>query len=352
MREVPCGNCGWAYQRCGTDFIWELPMECQDQGECREGSEATEECGFCGTRTRLCGPECTWFEWSECTGQGECEAGLTGTWTTEGCVDEGFVRLASCDATCQWVEEQPCTGDCLITPRAGGVDGDGNPDFKDEVCVPAGPFLMGTDEWAQGSFSVHRVIMTPFLIDQFEVTIARYRECVNANYCTVPTDPTKTLYYEEGKDDYPISGIFRDQALAFCIWDGNRTLPTDAQWEKAAKGPEPRLNVYTWGDDIPTCELVNMRSALCTPNPSVLQPVDSYSMGISYYRVYQMLGNVKEFIFDTYCEEENLPDLGTIDPVYIETSVDLYSLRGSSFNNLISEQNICARLSVSSMSNS
>jgi formylglycine-generating enzyme required for sulfatase activity len=324
MRNVPCGNCGWAYQRCGTDFVWELPMECQDQGECREGSEATEECGFCGTRTRMSGPECSWFEWSECTGQGECEAGLTGTWTTEGCVDEGFVRLASCDATCQWVEEQPCTGDCLITPRAGGVDGDGNPDFKDEVCIPAGPFLMGWDDGGL-DYPQHRVIMTPFLIDMYEVTVARYRECVTAGACTVPANPAQTLYFEIDKEDYPISGITRTQSLDFCAWDNIRTLPTEAQWEKAARGPEPREVLYPWGDAEPTCALANISMTGC--DAWVSYPVNAYSQGVSFYGLYQMAGNVTEFTFGTLYDYADY--IGVVDPSYSDSS-DEWVWRGAS----------------------
>ncbi len=339
MREVPCGNCGWAYQRCGTDFIWELPMECQDQGECREGSEATEECGFCGTRTRMCGPECSWFEWSECTGQGECEAGLAGTWTTEGCVDEGFVRRASCDDTCHWVEEQPCTGDCLITPRAGGVDGDGNPDFKDEVCIPAGPFLMGDNSGVGSSFPQHRVIMTPYLIDKFEVTIGRYRECVTAGICTTPTDPLQTHYFDADKESHPISGITREQALGFCVWDSGRSLPTEAQWEKAARGPEPRSNIYTWGSDSPTCDIVNMFGDECYDAETTT--VDSYSEGTSYFGIYQMLGNVYEITLDNCTSYGNITE--TVDPYYSDANSTSYTFRGSAYYTEIDGHNIAVR---------
>ncbi|MBU1411567.1 formylglycine-generating enzyme family protein [Myxococcota bacterium] len=315
-------------------------MECQDQGECREGSEATEECGFCGTRTRLCGPECSWFEWSECTGQGECEAGLTGTWTTEGCVDEGFVRRASCDDTCQWVEEQPCTGDCLITPRAGGVDGDGNPDFKDEVCIPAGPFLMGDSVIAFYSSPQHRVIMTPFLIDVYEVTVARYRECVDAGACSVPTDATKTLYFEAEKEIFPISGITRAQAIEFCNWDDGRTIPSEAQWEKAARGPEPRVNLYVWGDTLPTCEQVNMYDSTNCSNPT-LQPVNDYAESTSYYGLYQVHGNVHEYAIDNFYYYEDYS--AEIDLVFIDTGSVRFINRGGAFNDTYDEQKLTAR---------
>ncbi|MBU1243367.1 formylglycine-generating enzyme family protein [Myxococcota bacterium] len=339
MREVSCGNCGWAYQRCGTDFIWELPMECQDQGECREGSEATEECGFCGTRTRMCGPECTWFEWSECTGQGECEAGLTGTWTTEGCVDEGFVRQATCNDSCQWEELQPCTGDCLITPRAGGVDGDGNPDFKDEVCIPAGPFLMGDDNGAQYAYPQHRVIMTPYLIDVYEVTVGRYRECVMAGVCTVPSDPAQTQYFESDKENYPISGLTRAQAIEFCTWDDGRNLPTEAQWEKAARGPEPRANIYPWGSDYPTCDVVNMYDDECLDQ--LAASVDSYPDGTSYFGLYQMAGNVSEMTLDNCTAYENIGN--NVDPYFSDGNVSTFSLRGSCYGSPLGGQNLAHR---------
>jgi formylglycine-generating enzyme required for sulfatase activity len=313
-------------------------MDCQDQGECREGSEATEECGFCGTRTRLCGPECSWFEWSECTGQGECEAGLTGTWTTEGCVDEGFVRQATCNDSCQWEELQPCTGDCLITPRAGGLDGEGNPDFKDEVCIPAGPFLMGSNDGAQYAYPQHRVLMTPYMIDVYEVSISRYRACVTAGACTVPANPAQTLYFETGKEDHPISGITRAQALEFCAWDGGRTLPTEAQWEKAARGPEPREVLNPWGDSDPSCELANISLTGC--NQWVLFPVDAYPLGVSYYGLFQTTGNVSEFSLGAIYNYEDMTE--NIDPLFTDTS-DQWVIRGASTETSIYDLQITER---------
>jgi len=182
--------------------------------------------------------------------------------------------------------------------------------------------------------------MTSYLIDMFEVSIARYRACVTAGACTVPTDPAQTLYFESDKENHPISGITRAQALSFCAWDGGRTLPTEAQWEKAARGPDPRDNDFPWGDDAPTCELVNMRNALCDPSPSILQPVNAYPLGVSYYGLFQMGGNVSEFALDNYTQYENITDI--IDPYYLDGSQD-YIQRGSDFYSLLNDQEIANR---------
>lgn len=180
--------------------------------------------------------------------------------------------------------------------------------------------------------------MTPYAIDMYEVSIARYRECVTAGACTVPANPAQTIYFETGKEDHPISGITRGQALDFCVWDGGRTLPTEAQWEKAARGPEPREVLNPWGDLDPSCELANISLTEC--NQWVLFPVNSYPLGVSYFGLFQMTGNVAELTSGTLYDYEDYTE--TIDPDYNGTN-DQLVIRGASTRTSIYDLQITER---------
>ncbi|MBU1219130.1 formylglycine-generating enzyme family protein [Myxococcota bacterium] len=297
MREVDCGNCGWAYQRCGTDFMWELPMECQEEGECASGSEETENCGLCGTRTRMCGPTCEWFDWSACTGEGVCEAGLV-EYTTDDCTPLGYIRERECDGSCQWIDSGTCFGDCPDQPRLNGTWPDGTNDFKEEVCIPAGAFYMGSTDYGGEDSRPQQVIhLSQFMLDKYEVTNRRYKECVDSGICTPPVNNISTTnYYQTGYDNYPVSGVTWIQAVQFCEWDGGRILPSEAEWEKAARGPFPRQNKWPWGDEFPTCTQASL--SFCPDN--AISEVDNFPDSTSYYGIFRMADNVGELARDCF----------------------------------------------------
>ncbi len=330
-RQVECGNCGWAMQNCNADFQWEFPGECQEEGECAAGATESEECGLCGERTRLCNAQCGWEEWTECTGEGVCEAGFEG-WTTGDCSPLGQITLGTCDQNCQWVDIIPCTDQCQGQARTGTSD------YKDEVCIPGGAFILGYegDDWTDNE-PVREIILTPFYIDVYEVTNDRYRECVNAGVCTPPAPPDawKEDYYNDTtKGHYPVAFVSRDQATVFCNWDGGRSLPTEAQWEKAAKGPAPEQKIQPWGDDISaTCTHSILRGCFPEGYPG---PVDYPIDGLSYYGVFSMIGNVYEWVQDTY-DSSYYGVAPYIDPVN-ETPLGSGLYRGSGFRDTFFEE--------------
>lgn len=290
-RVVDCGNCGIASQRCGDDGIWEMPGECMDEGECAEGEVETESCGTCGTRSRICDATCAWRPWGDCVEHGECARGAVEIVRTA--CPAGQIQQRRCDDTCSWVVEVPCTNDCILAPRLGS--------YEEEVCIPGGPFMMGSEETNPTYFDrvpVHEVILSPYLIDKFKVTNRRYRACVEAGTCTAPRDTDATYYRIDRAtyDPFPVTNVNREDSATFCAWDGGRLLPTEAQWEKAARGPSPRTVRYPWGDDPDYCSYVNHERC----GTGSIVAVDAYPANTSYYGVRGMLANTTEWARDWY----------------------------------------------------
>ncbi|NIM92235.1 MAG: SUMF1/EgtB/PvdO family nonheme iron enzyme [Anaerolineales bacterium] len=167
------------------------------------------------------------------------------------------------------------------------------------VFIPAGEFEMGSTEDVHCSHlderPRHTVYLDDYWIDQTPVTNAHYQICVDAGACPPPTDcdwgdPT---YGDESKEDHPVVCLSWDEARAYCEWVGG-TLPTEAQWEKAARGTD--LREYPWGDTFDT--------ALCNTDESAIgetTPVGFYSpIGDSPYGLVDMAGNVWEWVIDWY----------------------------------------------------
>lgn len=167
-----------------------------------------------------------------------------------------------------------------------------------EVLIPAGPFEMGCVEGeilcSSSSQPRHTVYLDDYYMDVYEVTNARYQACVDAGGCTPPAD--NQYFGVEDYYEYPISGIDWWQAGEFCVWDGKR-LPTEAEWEKAARG-DSDTRIYPWGDEAINCTLANYSESSWTSCVGDPTPVGSYPTGISPYGLYDMSGNVAEWTAD------------------------------------------------------
>jgi formylglycine-generating enzyme required for sulfatase activity len=160
----------------------------------------------------------------------------------------------------------------------------------DMVRIPAGTFLMGInrnqpdDEGPQ-----HQVHLQAYWIDRYEVTNAGYRRCVDAGACPEPAD---LRYYKDARyADHPVVFVTWYNACAYCRWRGRR-LPTEAEWEKAARGDDGRS--YPWGNE-PIQDRLNADN-----RRGGTAPVGSYPSGASPYGVLDMAGNVWEWIEDWY----------------------------------------------------
>jgi len=157
------------------------------------------------------------------------------------------------------------------------------------VLVPAGEFVMGADNDQVAAMPAHPVYLDAYYIDVFEVTQNRYRECLEAGGCT--TENGKHLN-QPVWDEHPMMDINWYDAQEYCEWRGG-SLPTEAQWEKAARGTDERR--YPWGNEPVTCE--RARYGECG---WMTAPVGSSPAGASPYGVQDMAGNAWEFVYDWY----------------------------------------------------
>lgn len=157
------------------------------------------------------------------------------------------------------------------------------------VYIPAGEFIMGSDEGENNERPAHPVYLDAYWIDQTEVTNAMYSVCVNAGNC--PPPPERTYLNDPVYAEHPVVYLDWDAAQNYCQQMGAR-LPTEAEWEKAARGADGRT--YPWGEDI-DCEKANF--GRCVDDTT---PVGSYEAGRSPYGLYDMAGNVWEWTADWY----------------------------------------------------
>jgi formylglycine-generating enzyme required for sulfatase activity len=174
------------------------------------------------------------------------------------------------------------------------------------VLVPAGSFLRGSAE-GQGSAnerpqksiderpqkSIH---LDTFYIDKHEVSVARYRKCVQAGGCTTP-NTRNCNWGESGREDHPVNCVDWEQARKYCAWAGGR-LPSEAEWEKAARGTDGRE--YPWGSERATCERAVLTEGGAGCGKGRTWPVGSKAAGDSPCGAQDMAGNVWEWVNDWY----------------------------------------------------
>jgi formylglycine-generating enzyme required for sulfatase activity len=200
------------------------------------------------------------------------------------------------------------------------------------IAIPGGSFFMGSDEGLPFEKPALQVVLQPFCIDEFEVTVDRYRACSEAGRCKragstnewvgitdkdhKTFDPLCNIREPDAKTKHPVNCVDWEMAEKFCREQGGR-LPTEAEWEFAARGPDGRK--YPWGDDDPASDRLNACGKECMawgqkhgveeksmydvddgfPNTA---PVGSFPKGASRYGVQDVVGNVWEWVADWYGE--------------------------------------------------
>jgi formylglycine-generating enzyme required for sulfatase activity len=204
--------------------------------------------------------------------------------------------------------------------------GDSNHGFSDMVEIPSGLFKMGlsfdqvsrilkictkVDKacslwWFKDEMPRHNVYVDKYWIDVYEVTNQKYLEFVKAtghrpaldNTCKTKACRQGNLWkgksFPEKIGNQPVTQVNWHDAVSYCKWRGKR-LPTEAEWEKAARGPSG--NMYPWGNSAPPGKATYRRK---WRGDSTMTNVGSYPTGVSVYGVHDMAGNVWEWVADWY----------------------------------------------------
>ncbi len=198
--------------------------------------------------------------------------------------------------------------------------------------IPGGKFYMGSDERDALDFErpAHQVTLRPFCVDEFEVSLDRYKLCSDNGECKraprenewdgisdkerAAFDPLCNARDPEKKGKHPINCVDFSMAQKFCEWEKKR-LPTEAEWEFSARGPDGRK--YPWGDESPAAGHLNACGKECVAwgkaHGQKLEamyeaddgfantaPIGSFAQGRSRYGVQDVVGNVWEWTADWY----------------------------------------------------
>lgn len=164
-------------------------------------------------------------------------------------------------------------------------------ELKSMVLIPAGEFTMGADDWWPKSQPEHKRKINAFYMDKYEVANIRYKTFVDATGKNAP-DHWPGGKIAEGREDHPVVFVTWSEADAFCKWEGKR-LPTEAEWEKAARGADKRA--FPWGDKFSKYKANTPQLGL-----EDTMPVGSFDDGKSPYGVYDLAGNVWEWTDDWF----------------------------------------------------
>ncbi len=192
-----------------------------------------------------------------------------------------------------------------------------NADGSLMAAVPASSFTMGMDHTflyeLSGILPSHSVSLDTFWIDQAEVTQAQYARCVGEGVCR----PIERIADEWIGDDLPIMNVRWSDAVSYCAWAGKR-LPSEAEWEKAARGDDRRL--YPWGNE----------SISIGTLPTNIHAAGEDTRDTSPYGVLDMGGNVSEWVNDFFSETRLLTDSELVNPIG-PISGNTHTVKGGSF---------------------
>ena len=312
---------GDACEECSEDF-WGPECEscpgglhvCNDQGDCSDGIDGDGKCecyaNFSGEVCDQCadgffGPSCeSCPEENEipCSGIGICNDGLYGDGL---CVcPVGFGGLFCEQDFCIYCDDsQNCQpGSCCSSGICSAP----------MVPIEAGFFMMGCNEVSDGmcgsvnrpeemdrEFSLHEVSIQPFFIDLLEVSQFQYKVCVEAGVCSEPDVGGTCNNDHEDRLDHPVNCVDWEQSRNYCEWAGKR-LCSEAEWEFAARGSDGAI--YPWGSEYPTCQYTVMDSGGVGCGLNHTDRVGTRSSGRNPFGVFDLSGNVFEWVEDDYHE--------------------------------------------------
>lgn len=177
------------------------------------------------------------------------------------------------------------------------------PNEPETVPVPAGPFLMGSNDHEPAEAPQHEVELPTYSIGRYPVTNRQYAEFISRER---RPEPNKLDWFlgkpVKGREDFPVVGVSWQDALDYCRWLSDYTgkpyrLPSEAEWEKAARGTDGRL--YPWGNE--------WLDGMCNAGGSGLTPVTAFDHSLSPYGCADMLGNAEEWTSSRWGEDRRQP---------------------------------------------
>lgn len=260
------------------------------------------------------------------------------------CWGIGFVLLAAASFAIA------ADGGVPLSAAGGAVVSIKGKDGAPMVLIPAGPFLMGSNEGLPNERPEHTVTLKEFYIDEYEVTAGRYQKFLESGKQEIPSgqNDDASSFLEER----PVVGVTWNEAVKYCQWAGKR-LPTEAEWEKSARGTDGRR--YPWGHMQPFVDIANYNRGVWVSESVTLVPVGSGLEGMSVrhglkeggkspYGLFHMAGNAAEWVNDWYDREyyQTTPDTNPPGPSLGEKRV----LRGGSWADLPAALRVTARFSA------
>ena len=242
-------------------------------------------------------------------------------------------------------EPQSSKGGQVLSP-AVGRGGDGAP----MILIPAGPYIMGSNDGLPNERPEHTVTLDSFYVDQYEVTLSLYRKFLESTKQESPSTWDDEAATTAG--DRPATGMKWEAASAYCKWAGKR-LPTEAEWEKAARGIDGRR--YPWGDMQPFVDIANYNRGMWVNEAITLVAVTSGLEGMSVrhglkeggkspFGLFHMAGNAAEWVADWYGRDyyQRTPEKNPSGPATGEKRV----IRGGSWADLPAALRVTARVSA------
>ncbi len=215
--------------------------------------------------------------------------------------------------------------------------------LENMIFIPEGPFTMGFEiendnEWGDlDEGPVHEVTLSAYWMDKYEVTSSEFAEFLNSNLASaqkyIEITPNVTIEWlaneyqpRPGLENLPVNRVSWYGADAYCRWKGKR-LPTEAEWEKAARGTDQRI--FPWGNEFPDNSRVTFRRKFSEMGFKVMEPVDGMVKGVSPYGIHHMAGNVWEWV-DDWFGAGAYEDQEQKDPIGPETGISKV-LRGGNW---------------------